>query len=584
MAPNTQSPGHDGSSHANQIPLQDLSRNADDPAEERGRGRANSAGGGLFSRHSLMRRGSRTQYQTVAEESPVDTVAADRNPFQASPRPVEDDVTHDDDLGALAQAMSFGISFNEPRSMTSPPGPSMTHGHNLDDAASDLDNVRLDNYNSHDPDSYMAQTDAEDDTLRLTDSRYLQPISGAGNSEGRQSSADGSRLGDDLPRLEDGLRRPRGNSTRSRSLSPSGSGGALQRASSMVKSMSQRVVNLSNEPEVVQQSIEREEHHRSARLEGPSVLPAMSDYAHDPTPELPPREKRASKSMWKYRNNPFRGRSLGILGPNHPFRLWLCDILVHPFMEPFILAIIIVQAILLIVESSQSVFNRPMAVKWGSSQLDYVFFVIFVIYTLEIAAKIVVSGFLFNPVEYSTLNRSLGLRNAIAEKGRNLITPHRQMTTKKVSFLPQEPQSSILRTFTGMNALEAESYDDPNHKRRVRLAHRAFLRHSFNRLDFVAVVAFWISFVLAVEGAETAHQLYIFRMLSCLRILRLLALTNGTSVRSDYRFRAFPIADGRPTGNSPESQTSGSPSSPCRILDLLFLASICHCGHSKLQI
>jgi hypothetical protein len=298
----------------------------------------------------------------------------------------------------------------------------------------------------------------------------------------------------------------------------------------MVKSMSQRVVNLSNEPEVVQQSIEREEHHKSARLEGPPVLPAMADYAHDPTPQLPPREKRASKNMWKYRNNPFRGRSLGFLGPNHPLRLWLCDVLVHPFMEPFILAIIIVQTILLIVESAKSVFDRPRAVQWGHNPLDWVFFVIFVIYTLEIVAKILVSGFMFNPEEYSTLNRSLGIRKAIAEKGRNLITPHRQMTTKKVSFLPQEPQSSILRTFTGMNTLDAESLDDPLQKRRVRLAHRAFLRHSFNRLDFVAIVAFWISFVLSLRGVEVTQQLYIFRMLSCLRILRLLALTNGTSV------------------------------------------------------
>lgn len=532
MAPNTQSPGHGGSPHTNQIPLQDLSRNAHVPAEERGRDRANSAGGGLFSRRSLMRRGSRTQYQSVSEESPVDTVSTSRNPFRPSPYPSEGDITHDDGPGALAQAMSFGISFNEPRSWDSQPGPSMTHAHDLDDAASDLDNVPLDTYNS---DNYVPQADAEDDRVRLTDSRYLQPISGAANPEGGRSSTDGSRLGDDLPHLEDALGRPRGNSTRSRSLSPSASGGALQRASSMVKSMSQRVVNLSNEPEVVQQSIEREEHHKSARLEGPPELPATPDYVHDPTPELPPREKRTSKSMWKHRNNPFRGRSLSIFGPSHPFRLWLCDILVHPYMEPFILAIIIVQTILLIVESSQSVFDRPMAVRWGSSRLDYVFFVIFVIYTLEIAAKIMVSGFLFNPVEYSTLNRSLGFRKAIAEKGRNLITPHRQMTTKKVSFLPQEPQSSILRTFTGMNAPEAESYDDPLHKRRVRLAHRAFLRHSFNRLDFVAVVAFWVSFLLSIDGVETTHQLYIFRMLSCLRILRLLALTNGTSVCSSSR-------------------------------------------------
>ncbi|KAJ5291753.1 hypothetical protein N7478_001004 [Penicillium angulare] len=544
MAPNSQSPG-DNDSPSNQIPLQDLSRNGNGlPAS--GHGRSNSAGGGVFSRRSLMRGPSRRQYQSVAEESPVDLGTASRNPFEQSPHRHDEDAAHDD-LGALAQAMSFGITFDAPRLSFS--GPPATHGFN--DGASDLDNVSLNNYNSHEPDDYPTHTHVDDDTAGLTDSRYLQPISGAPVSEGRPSSdiaaysthsADGSRLGDDLPHMEDGLGRHRGSSARSRSLSPSGSGGALQRASSMVKSMSQRVVNLSNEPEVVQQSIEREESHKNARLEGPPALPVMPNFAHDPTPDLPPREKRASRTMWKYRNNPFRGRALGILGPNNAFRLWLCDILVNSFMEPFVLAIIVVQTILLIVESSKSVFSRSVGMKWGDTPLDYVFFGIFIIYTLEIGAKMLVSGFVFNPQEYSTLNRNLGIRKAVAEKGKNLITPHRQMTKKKVSFLQAEPQSSILRTFTGMNALEAEaSYDDPLHKRRIRLAHRAFLRHSFNRLDFVAVVAYWISFFLSLQGVETTHQLYIFRMLSCLRILRLLALTNGTSVILRSLKRAAPL-------------------------------------------
>ncbi|KAJ5578035.1 uncharacterized protein N7459_006999 [Penicillium hispanicum] len=543
MAPNTNlDDGHSPST--NHIPLQDLSR-LDALADDDRRGRASTAGSGLFSGRSLIRGGSRRQYQSVAEDSPVDPVGASRNPFRSAPRTAEADIAHDD-LGELAQAMSFGITFDGPNSTEALSGSSALHDFN--DNASDLDNIPLDTYHSHDPEHYAPPADAEDDTAGLTDPRYLQPISGASAPQGRQStdsgahSASGSRLGDDLPHLEDGLGRGRGSSARSRSLSPSASGGALQRASSMVKSMSQRVVNLSNEPEVVQQSIEREESHKNARLDGPPALPAMPNFAHDSVPgDLPPREKRASSRMWRYRNNPFRGRSLGILGPNHPLRLWLCDILVHSFMEPFILVIIIIHTILLIVESSQSVFDRPMAVRWGSTPLDYILFIIFAIYTLEIGAKILVSGLIFNPAEYSTLNRSLGIRKAIAEKGRNLITPHRQMTTKKVSFLQAEPQSSILRTFTGMNGLDAPSYDDPLQKRRIRLAHRAFLRHSFNRLDFVAVVAYWISFFLSLDGVEATHQLYIFRMLSSLRILRLLSLTNGTSVILRSLKRAAPL-------------------------------------------
>jgi hypothetical protein len=55
----------------------------------------------------------------------------------------------------------------------------------------------------------------------------------------------------------------------------------------------------------------------------------------------------------------------------------------------------------------------------------------------------------------------------------------------------------------------------------------------------VAIVAFWISFFLSMEGVEKTHQLFIFKMLSCLRILRLLALTNGTSVRRPATIKPY---------------------------------------------
>ncbi|KXG46896.1 Voltage-dependent calcium channel, alpha-1 subunit [Penicillium griseofulvum] len=544
MAPDSQNLDNDENAPPNQIPLQDLSKQGN-AVNERGRSRA---GTGLFSRQSLIGRGSRRNYESVAKESPIDAAGPSRSPFQPSQTSYAEVASPVDDLGGFAQAMSsVGLSFNGPQSRESSSDPSASRG--FDDASSDLDVVPLDPYDPHDPHGYNAPGD-EDDRVRLTDPRYLQPMSGAANGEERNSTDTGghsvhfggSRLGDDLPHLEDGMgsRRGSGVRDRSRSLSPSGSSGALQRAGSMVKSMSQRVVNLSNEPEVVQQSIEREELDKNARMDGPPVLPAMVDYAFTSNPEAQTaREKRSSGRSWRDRNNPFRGRSLGILGPNNPLRLWLCDILVNSFMEPFILIVIVIQTILLTVENSLP--NSTDSVTWGSSKFDWVFFAIFIIYTLEICSKILVSGLILNPVEYSTLNRNLGIRKAIAEKGRNLITPHRQGTTKKTSMLQAEPQTSILRTFTGMNGLDPEVYDDPLHKRRIRLAHRAFLRHSFNRLDFVAVIAFWISFFLSVSGVEQTHQLYIFRMLSCLRILRLLAMTNGTSVILRSLKRAAPL-------------------------------------------
>lgn len=484
-----------------------------------------------------------SNYERVSEESPVEPppVARRARPQHAAHN--NEDALHIEDPGTFAQAMSaVGLSFDPTLSTTS------LARHR--ESSSDLTNVPLDDFGPLEAEHYLSPTDTYEDTAPLTDHRFLQPISGAshnysgGQDDGSSThshSHSESRLGYDLPHLESGLgRRRRGSSSagdsRARSLSPSATGSALQRASSMMKSMSQRVVNLSNEPEVVEQAIMREEQHKSARLEEPPSLPSLSGYAHDaPSVGMPdgqiPRTRTSASKAWRMYNNPLRGKALGILGPNNPIRVWLCDILVHPFMEPFILVVIIVQTILLALESAKSVWDHPRSVRWGSSPMDYAYFVIFVIYTLELIAKILVSGFILNPAEYSTLDRSLGFRKAVAEKAKNLLAPQRQFTTKQASGTPEPQQASIIRTFTGgFDQLQPKVIDDPLQPRRVRLAHRAFLRHSFNRLDFVAVVAFWVSFLLSLTGVETRQQLYVFRMLSCLRILRLLALTNGTSV------------------------------------------------------
>lgn len=66
---------------------------------------------------------------------------------------------------------------------------------------------------------------------------------------------------------------------------------------------------------------------------------------------------------------------------------------------------------------------------------------------------------------------------------------------------------------------------------KARLARRAYLRHSFNRVDFIAVVSYWIALILEVTGVMISHHVYVFRMLSCLRIFRLLGITEGTSVQ-----------------------------------------------------
>jgi voltage-dependent calcium channel len=317
----------------------------------------------------------------------------------------------------------------------------------------------------------------------------------------------------------------------------------------MLRMMSQRVVNLSNDNEVIEQSIRRKSSVRSSRLEGPPSFPAMMNEANDESVEAAvrpssPIEKRppvvqihASEAPIA-NSNPLRGKSLGLFSAESKIRKGLCEMLVHPVTEPMILILIVIQTVLLAVDSARSVYTDPRASRWGTSPTDYALFGLFVIYSLEVIARTIVSGFIINPTEYSTLDRTLGLRKAIFDQGRSLFAPQRQRSTKKTATTPAQP--SIIRSFTGFQP-NVDVPGDGRQQQRIRLAKRAFLRHSFNRLDFIAAISFWISFALAITGVESNRHIYVFRMLSATRILRLLNLTSGTSVILRSLKRAAPL-------------------------------------------
>lgn len=58
-----------------------------------------------------------------------------------------------------------------------------------------------------------------------------------------------------------------------------------------------------------------------------------------------------------------------------------------------------------------------------------------------------------------------------------------------------------------------------------------YLRQSWNRIDFLSILCFWVSFGLATGGIERGPMyIGIFRALSVLKISRLLAVTSGTTV------------------------------------------------------
>lgn len=210
--------------------------------------------------------------------------------------------------------------------------------------------------------------------------------------------------------------------------------------------------------------------------------------------------------------------------------------------EPLLLLLILVQTVLLAVDAVPSVYDDPRTEKWGTSPVDYLTLVLFSIYTVEIFARCVVSGFIMNPHKKVGPGSRKRVRDEWVERGRRLVSRHRNNHSRSRSPMKSDQLPSILRSFTNINMMDSGPVNNTvQAQARARLARRAFLRHSFNRLDFVAVCSYWIMLALTISGLEAERHLYVFRMMSCLRILRLLSITTGTSVILRSLKKAAPL-------------------------------------------
>lgn len=84
--------------------------------------------------------------------------------------------------------------------------------------------------------------------------------------------------------------------------------------------------------------------------------------------------------------------------------------------------------------------------------------------------------------------------------------------------------------------LELPFQDALAKQRRLASLARPYLRHSWHRLDMLAIICFWVMFGLSTskKEAQPGLHLYIFRALSILRTGRLLVVTSGTSVSQTF--------------------------------------------------
>ncbi|KAG2155280.1 Ion transport protein-domain-containing protein [Suillus bovinus] len=287
---------------------------------------------------------------------------------------------------------------------------------------------------------------------------------------------------------------------------------------------------------------------------------------------------------------PLRGRTLGFLESSSTFRLRLYRFLSHPWTEPLILCLIILNACVLISQASHSVLlpseqSMPTPQKgFFLAWEDYVLFGLFILFTFEAVARICVSGFLLDPevpisaffvsstspiISTSTSSasgsflRSLSLRPFYDRISRPFklseATPSRSMADivvgpsnlprdvsrqEKEAVVDEPPSRAHLRNPSQPTFFSRALRSDQTPPDVISLPFRLnidnardkvyrnmpYLRQSWGRIDLIAILSFWLSFALAMAGVERgSHHVAAFRAMTVLRIARLLAVTSGTT-------------------------------------------------------
>lgn len=542
---NPQNPGSP-STPLQSIPLRDLTRPPD--SADLGDGAAQHARGrNLFSSGSRPSGGQNNglRYERLGQSSPSPSQRPSNRPqlsrLQTGPAREElhTPLTPGANFGDLQVAMGFAGLRVPDISISQPPQelPTSYGAEDFDPGTRYYDGSGDDNH---------AEFDTEADDTPLTDPKHIQPVSGSPfDTDGRryarasfhnvnfnlpEMQPRASRLGDDLESPDMRASSSPTNDGRLRSRSPS-TATALSRAGTIVRAMSQRVVNLSGETEVIEESARREASFQTARRasqrsrpsrptsieeDGQSDISSLVEesepqYQHktDPLgpgpnyqgkPTTPQAEKGSQffvgghpENEWTPTGsrppNPLKGKSLGIFSPDNRIRNLLCDVLVYPFTESAILLLIVVQTILLAVSGSINAYSpaNEQQSGWSSMPIDLALLGLFIIFTFEIAARIIVSGFIINAPEYTSDHGKRSLWDVVIDNYHAIFAPQRRASLRSSRVAASFTAPPILRSFT---VKHPGGYQSVEQAQRLQLARRAFLRHSFNRLDFIAVVSF----------------------------------------------------------------------------------------------
>lgn len=251
------------------------------------------------------------------------------------------------------------------------------------------------------------------------------------------------------------------------------------------------------------------------------------------------------------------GKSLGIFSKDNKFRRFLYDTLTKKWFEILFLVVLVAQVFVLTAMTipdivTEGVDQRPIGFMTAFHDVayDWILLGIFIFYTIVAIAKSIAFGLLFdfknhsvrfsyNHKEYTIISvkedtgpifHTTDLRKSLSKKNRRKNPQHTQfestagLVPTESNQLSQEQSPPIQREFRRAHHI------DPDKEDTIPAPERAYLRSTWTRIDFVAIICYWITFGLQANNIATRLELFVFRCLSGLPMLRLLNMTKRTSM------------------------------------------------------
>ncbi|KAF9913802.1 calcium channel protein, partial [Lobosporangium transversale] len=243
------------------------------------------------------------------------------------------------------------------------------------------------------------------------------------------------------------------------------------------------------------------------------------------------------------------GRSFMLFSPENPVRLWLASILMSKYTDPFILVVILAQWIFFVVTPTTFEAKNVFGTYWT----HYGLLAVNILYTLEIMAKAIVYGFIFDRNGFqwkrwvpkrihhffiSEKRASMKPKPVVLEKHEHAHSLARTNSVLSQASTLEKSKAQTNQATAALTAEEKIESSGSNFETDAQPAHAPFFRSYYNRLDGVVVISYWIDFAFMMTGVQ---KVYIFKAISALRPLRLLSLTEGTSTIIDSLSMSAPL-------------------------------------------